>query len=68
MNVMFEAFLQYYGWDKGWEILTQIGGNTRLFDRVSSTTAKDVTLGETAYALRSTFTGSARCRSRADRT
>jgi ABC-type Fe3+ transport system substrate-binding protein len=22
MNVMFEAFLQYYGWDKGWEILT----------------------------------------------
>jgi len=51
MNVMFEAFLQYYGWDKGWEILTQIGGNTRLFDRVSSTTAKDVTLGETAYAF-----------------
>jgi iron(III) transport system substrate-binding protein len=57
MNVMFEAFLQYYGWDKGWEVLTQIGGNTRLFDRVSSTTAKDVTLGETAYAFAIDFYG-----------
>jgi iron(III) transport system substrate-binding protein len=57
MNVMFEAFLQYYGWDKGWQVLTQIGGNTRLFDRVSSTTAKDVTLGETAYAFSIDFYG-----------
>ena len=51
MNVMYEAFLQYYGWEKGWRMLTEIGGNTRLFDRVSSTTAKDVTLGETACAF-----------------
>lgn len=51
MNVMFEAFLQYYGWQRGWEVLTQIGGNVRKFDRASSTTAKDVTLGETAYAF-----------------
>ncbi|HMJ64753.1 MAG TPA: extracellular solute-binding protein [Candidatus Binatia bacterium] len=57
MNVMFEAFLQYYGWDRGWEVLAQIGGNTRLFDRVSSTTAKDVTLGETAYAFAIDFYG-----------
>lgn len=57
MNVMFEAFLQYYGWDKGWEVLTQIGGNARLFDRLSSTTAKDVTLGETAYAFAIDFYG-----------
>lgn len=57
MNVMFEAFLQYYGWDKGWEVLTQIAGNTRLFDRVSSTTAKDVTLGETACAFSIDFYG-----------
>ena len=34
MNVMYEAFLQYYGWEKGWRMLTEIGGNTRLFDRV----------------------------------
>jgi ABC-type Fe3+ transport system substrate-binding protein len=57
MNVMFEAFLQYYGWDRGWEVLAQIGGNTRLFDRVSSTTAKDVSLGETAYAFAIDFYG-----------
>jgi ABC-type Fe3+ transport system substrate-binding protein len=57
MNVMFEAFLQYYGWEKGWEVLTRIGGNVRLFDRVSSTTAKDVTLGETAYAFSIDFYG-----------
>jgi len=57
MNVMFEAFLQFYGWNRGWEILSQIGGNVRKFDRISSTTAKDVTLGETAYAFAIDFYG-----------
>lgn len=57
MNVMFEAFLQFYGWEKGWRLLTQLGGNVRKFDRVSSNTAKDVTLGETAYALAIVFYG-----------
>jgi ABC-type Fe3+ transport system substrate-binding protein len=57
MNVMFEAFLQAYGWEKGWRLLTEIGGNARRFDRVSSSTAKDVTLGETAYAFAIDFYG-----------
>ena len=57
MNVMFEAFLQAEGWEKGWQLLTEIGGNTREFDRVSSSTAKDVTLGETAYAFAIDFYG-----------
>ena len=57
MNVMFEAFLQFYGWERGWQILTQIGGNVRKFDRISSTTAKDVTLGETACAFAIDFYG-----------
>ena len=48
---MFEAFLQAYGWERGWRLLTEIAGNARKFDRISSTTAKDVTLGETAYAF-----------------
>jgi len=48
---MFEAFLQAYGWERGWHLLTEIAGNARKFDRISSTTAKDVTLGETAYAF-----------------
>src|SRR5213592_345529 len=57
MNVMFEAFLQAYGWEKGWQKLTEIGGNVRKFDRVSSSAAKDVTLGETAYAFAIDFYG-----------
>jgi iron(III) transport system substrate-binding protein len=57
MNVMFEAFLQAYGWERGWRMLTQIGGNARKFDRISSATAKDVTLGETAYGFAIDFYG-----------
>jgi len=57
MNVMFETFLQFYGWERGWQVLSQIGGNIRKFDRVSSMTAKDVTLGETAYAFAIDFYG-----------
>lgn len=57
MAVMFEAFFQYFGWERGWQVLTQIAGNVRSFDRVSSTTAKDVTLGETAYGFAIDFYG-----------
>ncbi|HEY2951416.1 MAG TPA: ABC transporter substrate-binding protein, partial [Verrucomicrobiae bacterium] len=57
MLVMYETFLQSYGWDRGWQMLTQLGGNIRRFDRISTTTAKDVTLGETAYALAIDFYG-----------
>jgi len=51
MNNMFEAILQAFGWERGWALLTEISGNCRQFDRFSATTAKDVTLGETAYAF-----------------
>jgi len=57
MNNMFEAFLQAYGWAKGWELLTAIAGNTAKFDRLSSSTAKEVTLGETAYGFAIDFYG-----------
>ncbi len=57
MKVMFEAFIQAYGWEKGWQLLAQIGGNARGFDRLSSSTAKDVTLGETACAFAIDFYG-----------
>ncbi len=57
MNNMFEAFLQAYGWERGWELLHRIGGNVRKFDRISSTTAKDVTVGETVYAFAIDFYG-----------
>lgn len=51
MNNMYEAFLQAYGWEKGWELLTRIAGNVRQFDRVSSSTAKEALLGQVAYAF-----------------
>jgi len=57
MNVMFESLLQAYGWERGWALLTQIGGNARRFDMLSSSTAKDVTLGETACAFAIDFYG-----------
>ncbi|MEI7730885.1 MAG: ABC transporter substrate-binding protein [Verrucomicrobiota bacterium] len=57
MNSMFEAFLQAFGWDKGWNVLARIGGNVRKFDRLSPTTAKDVTMGETVYGFAIDFYG-----------
>ena len=57
MNNMFEAFLQAYGWQQGWQLLTEIAGNASAFDRLSSSTAKDVTLGETAYGFAIDFYG-----------
>lgn len=51
MNNMFEAFLQFYGWEQGWAKLTQIAGNVRAFDRLSSSTAKECALGQVAYAF-----------------
>lgn len=57
MNNMFEAFLQAYGWAEGWRLLTCIAGNTARFDLLSSTTAKDVTLGQTAYGFAIDFYG-----------
>lgn len=57
MNNMFEAFLQAYGWERGWQLLTCIAANAPKFDLLSSTTAKDVTLGQTAYGFAIDFYG-----------
>jgi ABC-type Fe3+ transport system substrate-binding protein len=51
MNNMYEAFLQAYGWEKGWALLLKIAGNVREFDRFSTTTAKECALGQVAYAF-----------------
>lgn len=51
MNNMYEAYLQAYGWERGWQLLTQLAGNISQFDRLSSSTAKQVTLGEAACGL-----------------
>jgi ABC-type Fe3+ transport system substrate-binding protein len=57
MNNMFEAFLQAYGWDRGWQLVTEIAANTGKFDRFSSSTAKNVTLGDCAYGFAIDFYG-----------
>ncbi len=51
VHMMYEIMLQGYGWEKGWELITRIAGNVRDYNKASSDTAKDGTLGETAYAL-----------------
>lgn len=51
MNNMYEAILQAYGWERGWRLLTAISGNVRRFDRFSSQSAKECTLGQVAYAF-----------------
>lgn len=33
---MFEIILQNYGWVEGWEILTRIGANSRIYDKSES--------------------------------
>ena len=51
MNSMYEAFLQAYGWEKGWALLARISGNVREFERYSTATAKQCALGQIAYAF-----------------
>jgi len=47
--MVFQIILQAYGWERGWDIITRMGGNIRYFTRASSAIPKDVALGEIAY-------------------
>ncbi|MCX7887378.1 MAG: extracellular solute-binding protein [Verrucomicrobiae bacterium] len=51
MHVIYETLLQCYGWEEGWRIIYQLGSKVRQFDLLSSTTAKQCAVGNTAYAL-----------------
>lgn len=51
VHMMYEIILQAYGWDKGWEIITQLGANAKSFPKTASATPEDVKLGEVAYGL-----------------
>jgi len=51
VHMMYEMILQRYGWDEGWRILTLLAAKMRAFDRAASTSAKDVSAGNTAYTL-----------------
>ena len=43
--------LEALGWDKGWDLLTRIAGNTRNFTHSSSDPIKAVVAGDTAAAM-----------------
>jgi len=47
--MVFQIILQAYGWERGWDIITRMGGNIRYFTRASSAIPKDIALGEIAY-------------------
>jgi len=51
VHMMYEIILQGYGWEKGWEVITKMAGNVRAYDKASSQTAKNASLGDVAYAL-----------------
>lgn len=50
-NTMNMIVLQALGWDKGWDLLTRIGGNTRKFTHSSSDPIKAVVAGDAAAAM-----------------
>ena len=47
-HMAFEIILQAYGWQKGWEVITLMGGNIKVFTRLASDVPMDVALGEVA--------------------
>jgi ABC-type Fe3+ transport system substrate-binding protein len=50
-NTMNAIILQTMGWDKGWELLTAIAGNTRSFTHSSSDPIKAVVSGDVALSM-----------------
>lgn len=46
--MVFEIILQAYGWEKGWDIITRLGANSRYFTASAAAVPKDVALGEVA--------------------
>lgn len=50
-NTMNTIVLQSMGWDKGWQLLTKIAGNNRLFTQSSSDPVKAVVSGDAAASM-----------------
>ncbi len=51
IRFVYELILQFYGWEKGWQIIYGIAANIRTFNSHSSQTPKDIALGEVAAGL-----------------
>ena len=50
-HMMYEIILQAYGWEKGFAIVSALGGNARYFSKGSNQVPKDVSAGEVACGL-----------------
>lgn len=51
IHKMYEIILQSYGWEKGFEVITKMNANVKIFGRGASDIPRDVDLGETACGL-----------------
>ncbi len=51
VHKMYELILQSYGWEKGFEVITEMDANVKSFSRGASEIPRDVDLGQTAYGL-----------------
>jgi len=51
IHMAYEIILQAYGWEKGWEVITRMCGNTRVFSRAASEVPKDAAAGEIACGM-----------------
>ncbi len=51
MHAMYEIILQGAGWDEGWKLLRQIGGNVRNFSGGGTQVGKEIATAEVVYGL-----------------
>ncbi len=51
VHKMYELMLQSYGWEKGFEVITKMDANVKVFGRGASEIPRNVDLGEAAYGL-----------------
>ena len=50
-HMMYELILQGYGWEKGFELITQLGANVRGFSAGSNAIPRDVAAGQVIYGM-----------------
>lgn len=50
-HMMYEIILQTHGWEKGFALLTKLGGNVKKFSAGSNVIPRDVGAGEVLYGL-----------------
>jgi len=48
-HMMYELILQGYGWEKGFQMITEMSGNIKRFPPSASQAPKDVSTGEVVY-------------------